>query len=161
MDITSLKVGDCVWRACIGETKRELPCLMCNGNKFVTVILGNGDKRKVGCPACIKWDYENSCDKRTGTYTKVTEVAPKAVLARIEEIHIHHEVDVSSCSLFDEEGHDLDPFGIFQTEKEALKHAKDTLLPKAAEFMESRDKFNFDQNMEKLLEIAHKELTNG
>ena len=54
---TSAKVGDTVWVASVGNTERSRPCSVCNGNKAITLIFGDGSNVRVECAFC-KMGYE-------------------------------------------------------------------------------------------------------
>ena len=46
------KIGDVYWREAGTSAQKTIECPMCSGNKYVTVILGNGEKYDVECEAC-------------------------------------------------------------------------------------------------------------
>jgi len=47
-------VGDKVWHAAFKSIQVEKPCIVCYGEKQVTVILGNGDRVVTPCDYCGK-----------------------------------------------------------------------------------------------------------
>ncbi|OFX00108.1 MAG: hypothetical protein A3E78_03990 [Alphaproteobacteria bacterium RIFCSPHIGHO2_12_FULL_63_12] len=50
--VLNAKVGDTVWVARAGGVEQFRPCRVCNGDKAVTLIRGNGEHVRIGCQFC-------------------------------------------------------------------------------------------------------------
>jgi hypothetical protein len=82
----------------------EVPCPLCFGKLFVTIILGNNEQQKVECDACGR-GYEGPTG-RTHEYTPYSAVLPVTVTGMVryyEDWHIgvgSHSVRLSDRRLF-------------------------------------------------------------
>jgi hypothetical protein len=50
--VERMKVGDTLWRATAGQREKWVPCDICAGERFVTLILGSGEHVRLDCGAC-------------------------------------------------------------------------------------------------------------
>ena len=57
-DTKRFNVGDIMWVADAGSTKRTRACRVCNGEKTVTLVLGSGEHVRLDCDFCSR-GYES------------------------------------------------------------------------------------------------------
>lgn len=73
-----LNIGDKVYKADYSRTEKLVPCPDCCGNKYLTVIMGNGDHVRIECAGCsagyeppkgtvVQYEFEATTVQRTVT----------------------------------------------------------------------------------------------
>ena len=106
-------VGDRVWYASHTNTEIEKPCIVCYGEKQVTVILGNRDKVVIDCDFC-----GHGLDKPTGIM-KTYEWVSKAELITITKVEVEIKLTGEERQYFSGNWR-LDIDNMFDTEAKAL-----------------------------------------
>ena len=76
------KIGDKIWYSSCKRENKQVPCEVCFGNKYVTVIKGNGDKVTVDCRGC-ETGYLGSVG-----YQKIVVLKSNVKLATINRIEV-------------------------------------------------------------------------
>jgi hypothetical protein len=81
----SYKLNDTPWHASFESTKKTMTCPECQGQKYLTVILGDGSRVTIDCAGCA-----SGYDLPTG-YVSYWEHSPIAKQVRICKVEITSE----------------------------------------------------------------------
>lgn len=111
-------IGDKVWVPRVGRTKSYITCPYCMGNKYLTVILGDGTQVKSDCSGCREglfpegkisvWDFGANVEEITITGVEINLKNGK------REVEYHHgDSGCFTCYT-----------NVFSTKEEAMGYAR-------------------------------------
>jgi hypothetical protein len=112
------KVGDVVWKASCYWGGEYDPCPVCNGDRYVTITLGDGSEQRVACSYC-RVGYTPA----TGTVKSYKHIA-RPLQHTITEVRITQKESGDSCDYL-AGSNILYPKSTFKTKKAAMEMCKE------------------------------------
>lgn len=98
--MSNYNIGDEVFVACSSVQDKRVICRDCAGQKYLTVILGNGESHTIACETCQRCGYEapSGYERFPEHFSKVEKVTVTGMEIKADE-ETEYRVKVSStCS---------------------------------------------------------------